>query len=174
VPQPAGMPSPALSCGPTPAHPDRSPRAPAILGQVVDGDHRAIHGRSSRSRSRRVFRRRSPCVILLPPLSLLAVRPSFMAIAAGVPELSHQEASPVSTSSRRTGAPLASCPITTFDPEALCGHSSQKPRAKPEPARTGYGPSAAKWRQSRRSRTDDRHLKAAFIKGQCARRKRWQ
>src|ERR1039458_2685567 len=31
----------------------------------------------------------------------------------------------------------------TLDTGGLCGHSGQKPRARPEPARTGRGPSPA-------------------------------
>jgi len=32
----------------------------------------------------------------------------------------------------------------TLDPGDLCGHSGQKPRARPEPVRTGRGPSPAR------------------------------
>jgi hypothetical protein len=36
-------------------------------------------------------------------------------------------------------------------PWSLCGHSGQKPRARPEPARTGRGPSPARCGRSRYS-----------------------
>jgi hypothetical protein len=56
---------------------------------------------------------------------------------------------------RRTTSTGGMCPVdvhakSRLTPECLCGHSGQRPRARPEPARTGRGPSPARCGWSRR------------------------
>ena len=52
-----------------------------------------------------------------------------------------------------------------LDPGDLCGHSGQKTRARPEPARTGRGPSPERYRRSLRPRLTARVTATAAANG---------